>query len=126
MFKVSDIKIGYLLSMETERGERYFVTVVPFQASPAAYDLGCCGGTNYSQRFFTLAALDENLILRSSSGINSKVVAIYGRAPLSKSLDNSAESRPIIWVRQEPKKMTVAEIEQKLGYPIEIVSEIKA
>lgn len=31
--------------------------------------------------------------------------------------------RYLIWRRQEPKKMTVNEIEKELGYPVEIVAE---
>ena len=125
MFKVGDIKIGYLLAMETKDRERYYVTVVPYRVEASAYDLGCCGCCNNHREFFTLAALDKNLTLRSSSGVDSKVMSVYGIGPLNKALDNSPEGRQLYWVRQEVKKMTVAEIEEKLGYPIEIISDSK-
>lgn len=35
------------------------------------------------------------------------------------------KDRKLVWKREEPKKMTVAEIEAILGYKVEIVSEVK-
>ena len=32
---------------------------------------------------------------------------------------------PLLWERHEPKKMTISQIEEALGYPIEIIKEEK-
>jgi hypothetical protein len=42
--------------------------------------------------------------------------------PLISQYPLDAANLVLIWKREEPKKMTVAEIEAALGYPVEIVS----
>lgn len=50
-----------------------------------------------------------------------KIMKIYGRSNNKASYKVSAEGRGLIWERVEPRKMTVAEIEEALGYPVEVV-----
>ena len=55
------------------------------------------------------------------------IVAVYGyvqgTANYSRCGEISSSSRPLLWSRQEAKKMTVEEIENVLGYKVEIVSD---
>lgn len=55
------------------------------------------------------------------------IVAVYGYIQGSENYAHcgwiSSDNRPLLWSRQEAKKMTVEEIEKALGYKVEIVSE---
>lgn len=57
------------------------------------------------------------------------IVEVYGFVQSTKSYRTvmaiSCENRPLLYIRNEPKKMTVSEIEKLLGYEIEIISEGK-
>lgn len=55
------------------------------------------------------------------------IVAVYGYVQGTENYTHagyiSSNHRPILWSRQEAKKMTVEEIEKELGYKVEIVSD---
>lgn len=55
------------------------------------------------------------------------IVAVYGFVQGTENYAHcgylSPDHRPLLWSRQEAKKMTVEEIEKELGYKVEIVSD---
>lgn len=55
------------------------------------------------------------------------IVAVYGYVQGTENYANcgdiSSDNRPLLWSRHEVKKMTVEEIENVLGYKVEIVSD---
>lgn len=52
------------------------------------------------------------------------ITEVYGYDEYAyKSRDIDIENRPLLWKRSEPKKMTVKEICETLGYDVEIVKE---
>ena len=55
------------------------------------------------------------------------IVAVYGYVQGTEYYAHcgylSSDHRPLLWSRQEVKKMTVEEIEKELGYKVEIVSD---
>jgi hypothetical protein len=140
IFKKADIKAGYLLRVkEIETGDEFNMTVVPtraYEAHPLAVllfggksreegDLAtCCPG----EHWWPLAEFDDDLVANDEY----KVVAVYGCTDSKFLLDNSTEERELLWEREtdeapdeevkpEPVKMTLAEIAEKLGHPVEIV-----
>lgn len=48
---------------------------------------------------------------------------VRGSAFYNKTGELSADNRDLLWQRIKPKKMTVKEICEKLGYPVEIIPE---
>lgn len=77
--------------------------------------IGRCKGYVY------LKGYDDNLKYRF--GVTDfDIVEIYGLSyNPQKSMDISTECRYLLWKRDEVKKMTVAEIQEALGYKIEIM-----
>lgn len=55
------------------------------------------------------------------------IVAVYGHIQptcfYANCGDLSKDNRPVLWTRVDPKKMTVSEISEALGYPVEVVAE---
>ena len=55
------------------------------------------------------------------------IIEVYGLLCSTKeygeALTCATEHRKLLWKRSEPKKMTVAEISEKLGFEVEIVAE---
>jgi hypothetical protein len=65
---------------------------------------------NLSSRFDCIQTLD--------------IMEVYGRPALKyHALDISTERRPLLWKREEPKEMTLEEVEKALGYPVKIVNK---
>lgn len=67
-------------------------------------------------------------LTRMCGGDDLSIDEVYGfinkAYGITHALDISTEHRPLLWKREEPaKKMTVSEIEKKLGCKIEIVAE---
>ena len=140
MFKLSDIKAGYLLRVKDEKEDKEFnMTVVPavaynphplavicFDAKPApAGHLACCGAGD----FWPINHFTDDLECRNYP---AKVIAVYGYTHPKGLLDNSTEDRELLWERKEAEepveespaatvKMTKAEICEKLGFEVEIV-----
>lgn len=131
IFKKADIKAGYLLRVKAGDKE-VNMTVAPvreYTASPmghllfgykdtAAGDLACCGADGW----YPLNCFNDDL--QTVEG--EQVVAVYGYTYPRYLLANSTDGRELLWAREEDKpepakKMTVAEIAEALGYPVEIV-----
>ena len=62
--------------------------------------------------------------LKSKSHKNFDIVEVYGLTNIScRCMDVSTDGRKLLYQEEKPKKMTISEIEEKLGYKIEIVSD---
>ena len=113
-FDFSQIKAGHLLVVENVDEHKVFnMTVVPCNDG----GLGCCcpGDT------WTLLEYFDNPEMQYCW---AKILRVYGPTAPRFLLDNSTENRDLLWKRpEEPKKMTVSEICEALGYDVEIVIE---
>lgn len=134
MFKKEEIKEGYLLRCIDNNTKEFFnMTVISVKLNavgvclssiaagyPIETDdtLACvCPGSHY----FPLSRLNEDLV--HARGYYT-VQSIYGRTFARFAMDNTTESRELLWIREEPKqpkKMTLDEIKDALGYEIEII-----
>lgn len=111
---IEDIKSGYVVKL---RNGKFFMCMI------------------YKQEKFSKLFVSKNgfpYIVRSYIGLksctdkNDDIVEVYG---LSRNqyycLEVSPNYRPLLYKEEKPKKMTISEIEEKLGYKIEVVSENK-
>lgn len=114
-FPVDEIKAGYLLEVKDDRGV-YNMTVVPNSRGT----LGCVSRSdtdNYN--WWSVDQFTKNLTYA-----DAKILRVYGPTFDSDLLLCSTKGRELLWERKdEPKKMTVAEVCKELGYDIEIVKE---
>lgn len=95
--------------------------------------------TREDELFMVMPACNVNLVLSNgrhwmsldsynddctASCVKYDIVKVYGLTQMPhKATIVSTDSRELLWEREEAKKMTVAEIEDILGYKIEVVSE---
>lgn len=64
--------------------------------------------------------------LKSKIHKNFDIVEVYGLSSNEYNcMEISTLDRPLLYQEEKPKKMTISEIEEKLGYKIEVVSESK-
>lgn len=106
-----EIKDGYLLVCKQEE-KTFNMTVL----SNKEDDL-CC--VSPKVHWFPVNHFNSQGVNTHSEDI--QVQAIYGRTRSMHLLDNSTEYRELLWERKEPKKMTVKEISDALGYDVEII-----
>lgn len=119
IFPLEDIKAGYLL-------------VVKDKKSNAKFNMTVLNGKNY------MTPVDNNIQLACVSldgayywplyKFNSNleyidiiIEKVYGCTINSQLLKCSTDNRTLLWERKEPKKMTVQEVCDALGYDVEIV-----
>ena len=78
-----------------------------------------------NDRFDELCYYDDNLINTEDEDLD--IVAIYRplkgfeQRPLNGFIDKQKRGLILIWERKEPKKMTLAQISEALGYEVEII-----
>ena len=78
-----------------------------------------------NDRFDELCYYDDNLINTEDEDLD--IVAIYRplkgleQRPLNGFIDKQKRGLTLIWERKEPKKMTLAQISEALGYEVEII-----
>lgn len=116
MFKIEDIKPGYLLKISGYKGMEHCL-VIPY----TCYEIGYVG----EKYFGSLSDFNEKLERIDSVG-EVKIDAIYGLEETPwyiNTLLTPARRTELLWERKEPKEMTVAEIEKALGYPVKIVKD---
>ena len=123
MFKIEDIKEGYLLKLETEKKETFYATITNGRGTIGhTGDRETLGFCSKNQEHY--GWLDEfNADLSNKRNRDYRIIAVYGRTYNRYLLDCSPERRELLWKREEPTKMTVAEICKVLGYDVEIVKE---
>lgn len=74
----------------------------------------------------SLANYNDELLYNSGSGnADFDIMKIVTGTSILNLVDTDLDSitTTTIWKRSEPKEMTIAEIEQALGYPVKIVKE---
>lgn len=110
-FTKADLKVGYVV--ETATGEMFMVM------PNSSCDLGLVDKTGSCIYIggYTNSLVDPT----PDFGSDQTIVAVYGYSRYHMhSLEISTRGRELLWKRPEPKKMTVAEISEALGYPVEI------
>ena len=110
MFKLSDIKAGYLLVVE-DGGKHYNMTVVPNKNDA----LGCCCPAE--SQWFPLGCFNENL-----EYLGARIMSVYGRTFNAGLLSNQTSGRTLLWKRPLVR-LTYKEIEERLGFKFEYVEE---
>lgn len=108
--KKSDLKVGYVVKLR--KGALCMVL-------PNANDEMCLSGDH---DWFPVSELRDDLTNKYTD--TTDVVEVYGRCAANKyAHDLSTHRRDLLWERKEPKKMTVKEICDALGYEVEIVKD---
>ena len=103
-----NLKDGYVVEILNDEGETILCGIYHNKDD----ELAISG----EHTWYPVKRLDDSLEYRGD-----KIMKIYGRSNNKASYKVSAEGRGLIWERVEPRKMTVAEIEEALGYPVEVV-----
>lgn len=118
-FTKADLKVGYVV--ELRNGS--LCMVLP-TTDVTAYPSGLCLS---GKDWFALNALDAELKCvepNTSKAADYDVMKVYGFADCTYSASKiGTTSRHFLWARKEPKKMTVKNICEALGYDVEIVKE---
>lgn len=108
-----ELKVGYVLELEERTDGVSFVMILPNQSE----ELVISG----PKEWFPLKCFDDNL-----EYMDTRVLKVYGYSYNSQAYNLSSIGRELLWERTLPKRLTKAQIEQELGYPIEIVDESEA
>ena len=109
--KPVELKVGYVLEILNDE-DVSFVMVLPSVTD----DLVVSGPAEW----FPLRCLNDNL-----EYMDCKVMKVYGLSTNQYAHQLSEECRELLWTRREVSKLTKSQIEELLGYPIEIVEEDK-
>lgn len=109
-FTKAELKPGYLV----ERKDGKLKMVMPTSTGLVL--------TEKDGVWFSLDSYEDNLNLKTNE--DWSINKVYGLTHFAqKTLKFETVDRDLLWERKEKKKMTVAEIEQELGYEVEIISE---
>lgn len=123
-FSKADLKPGYVVEMRDGRK----ALILPYRDVRGDCDalLMVYDAPNSWSWDPVDACLSDDLLWKTDNGDKSQdVIRVYGlsnvggRAISAESVDD----RPILWERKEPKKMTVKDICDALGYDVEIVKD---
>ncbi|MBO5917242.1 MAG: hypothetical protein J6Q14_00540 [Oscillospiraceae bacterium] len=127
MFKLSDIKAGYLLRCtQLKEGRVFNMTVIPCRRGLplplAIFDAiqtkdGDLAGCNPGKDWVPLAGFGSDLIHANTYRIDE----VWGHASPMRLMDNTTEGRERLWQRDDTKRMTLTEIEKALGYKVKVV-----
>ncbi len=114
-FKREDLKAGMVCEVE-ELGKRS-LAMVTYNKS---YKL-CLSGTDMWRDLETIDADDLTYTSAFGSTVN-KVIKVYSRTTNRRAHKLSTDGRELLWERKEKKSLTLEEIEELLGHPVEIVT----
>lgn len=120
--KKSDLKTGMVL--ETRNGEKYLVML-----NPDCKDMELI---NFKGGYMPLYYYNNELIFTEKPAEKPArefdVVKVYSAGWTIRDLLSDKEHMKfkLIWERNEPKEMTISEIEKELGYKIKIVGDDNA
>lgn len=112
--KKSDLKTGMVV--ETRNGEKYLVMLGP----------DCEGREliNFGSGFMPLSRYADSLMIKTGDeGFDIMKVYSVGGSIRCLLRDKERMKFKLIWERDEPKEMTLEEIEKELGYKIKIVGD---
>jgi hypothetical protein len=118
MFNKEDIKPGYLLEIEAD-GVKHLAIVTYGSVAFSGQRPNLCYSSEH--KWGSIDNLTKDLCHKDNT--MCKVTKVYGYALNSDAYKLDTYHRPLLWERREPKEMTVAEIEELLGYPVKIVKE---
>ena len=108
--KMEDIKIGYIVEVAVIGDEhiKYLCTATIWEGQKILTNGTYC---------FEFSDFDDNM-----KSTFHKITKVWGYPEYAKNMwYNNTDFRPLLWERPSTKKMTKAEIEEILGYEIEIV-----
>lgn len=122
--KLKDLRSGYVV--ELRNGTRWLVARAGNDFTRILVDNR--GSWGYLDRSY-----NEDLTMKDSvegvfGGVHTKdIVKVWGLVTTSREWGYAAGTatgyRPVLWERKEAKKLTVDQISELLGYPVEIVGE---
>lgn len=119
-FTKKDLKVGYVV--KTRARGLYMVAVNANEELVMA---------NTSQGWMPLHGYNDDLtdsgrtsLFVGTANENYDIVEVYGYSRNNcTTVSVSTENRTLLWKREEPKEMTLEEIEKALGYPVKIVNK---
>lgn len=117
----SDLKVGY--TVQTRGG--HFGIIVPFGSEGSSLAIAY-EDPDYRGGWDPVADYMDSLKYYDDRTCENDIVKVFGYHKFGTKLLKMKESfiscEPL-WVRKDPKKMTVAEVCEALGYDVEIVKE---
>jgi hypothetical protein len=116
--KKSDLKTG--MRVETVSGELYIVLTDYTTINYGHQDIFFCGKNG----FLIGEKYDDQLRRGYDEADYYSVKRVYACPGDGHVLDLSEKGK-LLWEREEPKEMTIEEIQQKLGYKIKVVESHK-
>lgn len=119
-FTKDDLKVGYVVKT---RARGLFMVAINADEKLVLADT--------DQRWVRYEELNDDLTHGVGSMIfdntvckNYDIVEVYGYSRLNCTTALvSTENRPLLWKREEPKEMSLEEVEKALGYPVKIVNK---
>ena len=107
-----DLKVGMVVEVEVD-GEFKLCMVLPNK-----YNELCLSGPDY---WTGLNSFNDDLV---ETYFGRQITKVYGLCDSNRKAHYVESSfRDLLWKREEPKELTVSEIEKLLGYPVKIVKE---
>ncbi len=113
----SELKTGMVVTMRSGKKMHVYIDAVT----------ETCGGCNIitnGDTWSDLCYYNEDLTYQGAKQQDIVKVELVA-TKMDLNANHGCKIGETIWVREEPKQMTVAEIEAILGYKVEIVSEVK-
>lgn len=114
-FTIKDIKSGYIVKLRN--GDLFMAMRAGDFEKIFCNDIGS---------YYLASGYNEKTLKRLARYDNEHdIVEVYGlveKGYYHKANNLSIYHRPLLWKRSEPVKMTVEEINEKLGYEVEIVA----
>ena len=119
-FTKADLKVGYVVKT---RARGLFMVAINADEKLVLADT--------DQRWVKYDDLNDDLTHGVGSTIfdntvckNYDIVEVYGYSRYNRTTALvSTENRPLLWKREEPKEMTLEEVEKALGYPVKIINK---
>ena len=122
-FKIEALKSGYVV--ELRNGSRYIVTRVGQSkfSKVLANKNSALSVNSYDKKLHYTNEFLKHLSIKSD---DFDIVRIWGLSddPLQAFCISEIDTRPLLWERPPVKKMTISDIEDILGYSVEIVEEV--
>lgn len=128
VFTRSDMKPGYVVKL---RNGEYRMAIPIGQSGALILTNGLTSSENGKWNYLINWNTDFKANSSCFSNIGSieayDIMVVYGYICGTENYSRcgyiSSDNRPVLWERKEAKKMTIAEIEDELGYSIEIVAD---
>ena len=117
-FTKADLKVGYVVKLRDGSLEMVTTSYVCGDNDPRLVAVGTSGCWTDIAR-----DIDDSLCRRDNKH-DYDIVEVYGYSTYAYcALDVSIDDRKLPWTREEPKEMTLEEVEKALGYPVKIINK---